>query len=65
MCHTLMCVTCWLLKTIIFKDNEQDIKDCAITQEKFKENQEITQLPCKHIFETEAISTWLKEESNS
>ena len=53
------------LKTIIFKDNEQDIKDCAITQEKFKENQEITQLPCKHIFETEAIWTWLKEESNS
>ena len=53
------------LKTIIFKDSEQDIKDCAITQEKFKEGEKITQLPCKHIFETEAIFTWLKEESNS
>jgi len=53
------------LKTIIFKDDEQDIKECAITQEKFKENQEISQLPCKHIFEKDAILTWLKEESNS
>ena len=28
-------------------------------------HEKITQLPCKHIFETEAIKTWLKEESNS
>lgn len=53
------------IKTIIFKDKEQETKECAITQDEFIEGQEISQLPCKHIFETEAIKTWLKEESNS
>ena len=40
------------------------MKECSITQESFKENQEITQLPCKHIFETDSIIMWLKEESH-
>lgn len=53
------------IKKIIFKDKEQETKECAITQDEFTEGQEIAQLPCKHIFETEAIKTWLKEESNS
>ena len=53
------------IKTIIFKDKEQKTKECAITQDEFTEGQEIAQLPCKHIFEKEAIKTWLKEESNS
>lgn len=53
------------IKKIIFKDKEQETKECAITQDEFIDGQEIAQLPCKHIFETEAIKTWLKEESNS
>lgn len=53
------------LKTIMFKDNEQETKECCITQDKFKEGQEINQLPCKHIFDKDAIHMWLKEESNS
>ena len=53
------------LKTIIFKDSEQNTKECSITQDEFTEGQEIIQLPCKHIYEKEAIHTWLKEESNS
>ena len=53
------------LKTIIFKDIEQNTKECSITQDEFTEGQEIIQLPCKHIYEKEAIHTWLKEESNS
>ena len=53
------------IKTIIFKDNEQETKECAITQDEFTDGQEIAQLPCKHIFEKDAIKTWLKEESNS
>ena len=53
------------LKTIIFKDSEQNTKECSITQDQFTEGQEIIQLPCKHIYEKEAIHTWLKEESNS
>ena len=53
------------IKTIVFKNKEQKTKECAITQDEFTEGQEIAQLPCKHIFEKEAIKTWLKEESNS
>lgn len=53
------------IKKIIFKDKEQETKECAITQDEFIDGQEIAQLPCKHIFEKEAIKTWLKEESNS
>tara|TARA_Y100000591_G_scaffold331543_2_gene365797 strand:- start:5679 stop:6581 length:903 start_codon:yes stop_codon:yes gene_type:complete len=53
------------IKTIIFKDSQQETKECAITQEEFQEGQEIAQLPCKHIFDKDAIKTWLKEESNS
>jgi hypothetical protein len=53
------------LKTIMFKDAEQETKECCITQDEFKEGQEINQLPCKHIFNKDAIHMWLKEESNS
>lgn len=53
------------IKTIVFKDSEQSTKECSITQDKFTEGQEIIQLPCKHIYEKEAIHTWLREESNS
>ena len=53
------------LKTIIFKDDEQNTKECSITQDEFTEGQEIIQLPCKHIYEKEAIHMWLTEESNS
>ena len=52
------------LKIVTFKQKEFDTKECAITQEEFKENEKITQLPCKHIFSTDAIETWLKEESH-
>ena len=45
------------------KENcEQD--SCCITFEDFEEGQDIIELPCKHIFDPEAINTWLKEESN-
>ena len=53
------------LKTIKFKDCECDTKECSITQDKFKEGEEIIQLPCKHVFDKNAILTWLTEESNS
>lgn len=53
------------LKIIKFKDCECNTKECSITQDKFKEGEEIIQLPCKHVFDKDAILTWLKEESNS
>ena len=53
------------LKTIKFKSSEFNTKECSITQDEFQEGQEIIQLPCKHIFDKDAILTWLKDESNS
>tara|TARA_B100001063_G_scaffold46185_1_gene40031 strand:+ start:19958 stop:20821 length:864 start_codon:yes stop_codon:yes gene_type:complete len=53
------------LKIIKFKGDEHETKFCSITQDEFKEGEEIVQLPCKHIFDKDAIHTWLKEESHS
>lgn len=34
---------------------------CSISMEEFKENEEIIQLPCDHIFKSESILKWVKE----
>lgn len=45
-------------------DKEDNTLLCSITQEKFKEDDSIIQLPCSHYFLREAIEKWLTEESN-
>ena len=47
-------------KIIYNKDIEQ--KECPITMMDFKEGEEISKLSCGHIFNTEAINRWLKDE---
>ena len=49
----------------IIKYNSKQLKDkvCPITREEFKENEEIIQLPCEHIFSKDAIITWLETEA--
>ena len=42
------------------KDIEQ--KECPITMMEFEEGEEISKLSCGHIFNTEAINRWLKDE---
>ena len=62
-------------KQVLSKEGEEQIKKikfnpeihketicCPITQVEFKENNEISELPCGHIFDTNAILTWLKTE---
>ena len=52
-----------LTKVIYLNNLEQFPNDkCPITYIQFKDNQEITQLPCKHCFDTDAINKWLTEE---
>ena len=50
----------------IIKYNSEQMKDkvCPITREEFKENEEIIQLPCEHIFNKDAIITWLERSGN-
>jgi len=43
------------------KDFEQ--KECPIMMTEFKEGEEISQLPCNHLFGTDAITRWLKNEN--
>ena len=44
--------------------NAMDQKECPIFMTKFQEEEEITQLPCKHLFNSMAIEKWLKEEQH-
>ena len=39
-----------------------NIKCCPITQIDFSINDEISQLPCNHLFDSNAILKWLKDE---
>ena len=52
------------LKVVKFDPDKHEMKECVITQEKFEKDEEVICLPCKHIFNKEAIKTWLKEESS-
>ena len=66
-----------LYKKIISKQGKEDIHFstfdakqgvevvCAITRCPFEEGEEIATLPCKHIFNKEAIMRWLEEKSAS
>ena len=44
-------------------NNSFEQKECPITMMEFEEGEEISELPCKHVFNTQAINRWLKEEN--
>jgi len=44
------------------KEIHKDLICCPITQKDFSENDEISQLPCGHIFDSSAILQWLTTE---
>ena len=44
-------------------NNSFEQKECPITMMEFKEGEEISELPCKHVFNTQAITRWLKDEN--
>tara|TARA_Y100000748_G_scaffold93421_1_gene78001 strand:- start:47746 stop:48420 length:675 start_codon:yes stop_codon:yes gene_type:complete len=52
------------LRTIEFQEVEDTApnKECPIFQTQFQGTQLVTQLPCKHCFEPEAIKHWLSTE---
>ena len=52
------------LKTVKYDPEKFETDECVITQEKFEKDEDVILLPCDHIFNKEAIETWLKEESS-
>ena len=52
-------------KVQYFKEKFPNQTACLITQDSFEEEQEISILPCKHIFTTDAIMRWVEKENAS
>ena len=50
------------LKTVIFSKENIKTDTCPILHTPFEEGEEITQLPCNHVFDTTAINMWLQTE---
>ena len=49
------------IKKLKFTENMKNNK-CPILLEKFEKDEEVSVLPCDHVFNTEAINEWLKTE---
>lgn len=52
------------LTKVKYDKSKMDYDKCPILQSEFETGEEITQLPCKHCFNTSAIEHWLKEENS-
>ena len=50
------------MKTIVFSKENCEYDTCPILHTQFEEGEEITQLPCSHVFDTTAIKKWLQTE---
>ena len=54
------------LKTVTYsKEIHGEQPMCMVSLSEFEEGEEITELPCKHIFKTGDIKKWLVEEDAS
>ena len=52
------------LRPIKYKDSNKNNNTCPILVCDFEEDDDIIELPCKHVYNPNAIEKWLKEESN-
>ena len=52
------------LKKMLFKNSSKTNSSCPIFYIDFEEDNDIIELPCKHIFTPNGIEKWLKEEKN-
>lgn len=48
-----------------YDTNTDEVKTCPIMFTDFEDGEEVAELPCKHIFDKDAIEKWLKEEDAS
>ena len=52
------------LKTVKYKDSSKHNGTCPIICADFNDEDDVIELPCKHLFTPESITKWLKEENN-
>ena len=53
------------IKKVKYEKNKFPNDSCPVTLYDFKEGDEVSQLPCGHIFQPEAVLKWLKDEKAS
>ena len=53
------------LNIVLYNEKTFPDKICPIYQTPFTHHEKITQLPCKHIFKSEAIMHWLEKEKQN
>jgi hypothetical protein len=53
------------IKTVVFKTDNFPNDSCPMTLNDFSSGDKVSQLPCGHIFDTDAIIKWLKKENAS
>lgn len=53
------------IKNVIYEKNKFPNDSCPVTLHDFKEGEEVSQLPCGHIFQPDAVLKWLKDEKAS
>ena len=53
------------IKTVVFKTDNFPNDSCPMTLNDFSSGDKVSQLPCGHIFEPDAIIKWLKKENAS
>ncbi|EFC43818.1 predicted protein [Naegleria gruberi] len=46
------------------KAQECDCKDCAVCQDQIKAEEEITELPCGHLYHSGCVTPWLERHAN-
>ena len=53
-----------LLQLVKYKDTDKKNNTCPIICSEFEDDDNVIELPCKHVYTPNAIKKWLKEESN-
>ena len=46
------------------KATASDCKDCAVCQDQIKEEEDVTELPCGHIYHKDCVVPWLQRHAN-
>lgn len=63
-CYSRKCNKCnyEIIKNDVFEINENDLEECLICKESYKENNVVRKLPCNHSYHKICIDKWFENE---